>query len=427
MLDLAQKLVETRVLCDHCLGRQFAQLSTGTTDAERGKAIRHTLAMMYDAKPFPIKLANFAGVRLRKTGPQQPERCEVCLDLFARLPAYAEKVAEKLRGLEYNTFVVGTHVSADLVKREESVWELIGTEHCEPLKAEINRELGKLISLTTGKEGEEKTPDITITLDLEKKQLDVRITPLYIYGEYQKLIRGIPQSKWEKYKDSVEDIMARPFIKATHGIGHAIHAVGREDIDARCLGRRPFVLEIKNPRKRTLDLAKLAAQVGKSKKIKIHHLRPSSVREAVYLKTIRPEKSYRASVRFETPLTKAQQQRLKNLEGLVRQKTPTRVLHRRSDKLRRRKVLRISWTGKSRDFTFTVRGEAGLYIKELFSGDNGRTKPSAADLTGVPVTVKTLDVIAVHMDTVPKMSDQKPKAEKPSQRKPRTAKLKTEN
>jgi tRNA pseudouridine synthase 10 len=39
--------------------------------------------------------------------------------------------------------------------------------------------------------------------------------------------------------------------------------------------------------------------------------------------------------------------------------------------------------------------DGGLYIKELFHGDEGRTDPSLASLLGIDVTVQTLDVTDV--------------------------------
>jgi tRNA pseudouridine synthase 10 len=43
-----------------------------------------------------------------------------------------------------------------------------------------------------------------------------------------------------------------------------------------------------------------------------------------------------------------------------------------------------------------VTAEAGSYIKELVHGDQGRTKPSLADLLGVACEVLELDVVDVH-------------------------------
>jgi len=84
------------------------------------------------------------------------------------------------------------------------------------------------------------------------------------------------------------------------------------------------------------------------------------------------------------------------LVGIVQQRTPTRVSHRRADKIRTREVYRADldqfWGDAAR---LVLRCEGGLYIKELISGDGGRTKPSLAELLGSEAMVRELDVINV--------------------------------
>jgi tRNA pseudouridine synthase 10 len=48
-----------------------------------------------------------------------------------------------------------------------------------------------------------------------------------------------------------------------------------------------------------------------------------------------------------------------------------------------------------------VHGEGGLYVKELVSGDDGRTEPSLAGLLGVEATVTALDVLTVEGEDEP--------------------------
>jgi len=50
----------------------------------------------------------------------------------------------------------------------------------------------------------------------------------------------------------------------------------------------------------------------------------------------------------------------------------------------------------------TVRTDAGLYVKELISGDDGRTCPSVAEVLGVPAECAELDVLAIHLDAAPR-------------------------
>jgi tRNA pseudouridine synthase 10 len=42
-----------------------------------------------------------------------------------------------------------------------------------------------------------------------------------------------------------------------------------------------------------------------------------------------------------------------------------------------------------------IEAESGTYIKELISGDGGRTRPSLSELVGVPCNVSKLDVIEI--------------------------------
>jgi tRNA pseudouridine synthase 10 len=43
-----------------------------------------------------------------------------------------------------------------------------------------------------------------------------------------------------------------------------------------------------------------------------------------------------------------------------------------------------------------ITGESGLYIKELISGDEGRTEPNISELLDNKVKKISLDVIKIH-------------------------------
>lgn len=51
-----------------------------------------------------------------------------------------------------------------------------------------------------------------------------------------------------------------------------------------------------------------------------------------------------------------------------------------------------------RTIELEVRTEAGLYVKELVSGDGGRTCPSVAEVLGTAAECAELDVLAIHLD-----------------------------
>src|SRR3989338_9633108 len=105
MLEQAKGLLAGRYLCDNCLGRQFAQLGSGLTNAERGRAVRVALLLRYEQEPFPIDSRNFAGWKLRKQKLAQPKKqkpavCEICGGLFSELEKLAEQAVKKMAGWE---------------------------------------------------------------------------------------------------------------------------------------------------------------------------------------------------------------------------------------------------------------------------------------------------------------------------------------
>ncbi|MBS3056006.1 MAG: tRNA pseudouridine(54/55) synthase Pus10 [Candidatus Aenigmarchaeota archaeon] len=405
LTEKLEKLMEYPI-CDHCLGRQFGQLLHGYTNKERGKILRAVAAMILDTGEKELKMYNFPDFKFHHQELSQnteksdtQEKCSVCDDIFDNLSIWIDKI--KKIDLEYKTFLIGTKLSFDLIRKEENTWDRVGIDWCEPLKAEINREVGKLVEKTTGKKFELKNPDINFILDMKNNKLEVIINPLFIYGEYQKLKRGIPQTKWPEnrdgiklYKTSVEEIIAKPIMKFTKGKGHKFHGLGREDIDARCFGWRPFVLEILEPKKRLINLK----NVKIPKSVHVRNMRFSDTNEVTRIKEKRSEKTYEAEVILDKPIEKKDLEKLKLLIGEIYQRTPNRVLHRRGDLKRKRKLISLKTIFiNSKKFRFIVRGEAGLYIKELINGDNGRTRPSVSEILNRKAICKNLDVVGIHV------------------------------
>jgi tRNA pseudouridine synthase 10 len=424
ILETARRIVKLGPICDSCLGRQFAMLSTGLTNVERGQSIKTVLAMQASAdedKSMQEALASaFRPARL-KLGRKSEEdaRCSVCLGEMRpkNLDSWAAKAGEALQGREYATFVVGTKMSGLLAENEELLLADGGSKHAEPFKSELNREVGKRLAALTGKEASLKSPDVVVHLNLGIGEVELQVASIFIRGRYRKLVRGIPQTRWpcrecrgrgcprcegtgRMYQESVDELIRPAVVEAAQAEDTVFHGAGREDIDARMLGTgRPFVVEAVNPKVRTIDLSELQEEINRRAegKVDVLDLAPSNAATVEYLKEAAFEKTYSALVRLgaEIPEEKLKLV-LKELVGTVDQRTPTRVSHRRADKLRVRKVYSadlVEVTGQMA--RITIRGDSGLYIKELVSGDGGRTRPNLADALRVDASVIELDVIDV--------------------------------
>ncbi|MFH0986855.1 MAG: tRNA pseudouridine(54/55) synthase Pus10 [Candidatus Micrarchaeota archaeon] len=183
--------------------------------------------------------------------------------------------------------------------------------------------------------------------------------------------------------------------------GFMVSNSGREDRDALMLGEgRPFVLELKEPSKRSIDLKKMEKAVNKSckGKVEVRELRFSDKEEVRYLKSIAYDKTYSCLVKCES-VTKEDLKKIneKFADMMLSQRTPTRVAHRRADKVRKRLVYFVKCEPAGKDkFKVVIKSQAGTYIKELISGDSGRTKPSFSEEIGRSCEVEELDVVEIH-------------------------------
>jgi tRNA pseudouridine synthase 10 len=235
-------------------------------------------------------------------------------------------------------------------------------------------------------------------------------------------VSDIPQSKWfcskcrgrgcdncggtgKLYPVSVEEFVSKPLLEAAQGEKTAFHASGREDIDARMLGRgRPFVVEISKPRNRSLDLVGLTEVINKEAagKVEISHLKVASKDLVGKLKRSESaQKKYRVLVEFEQDVLNENLPFLekKLTSTMVKQQTPKRVLHRRADLTRERYIYNVKVRMVSpRRIEMQVRCQGGLYVKELVSGDDGRTVPSVSELLGNKAKTLKLDVLNVLLD-----------------------------
>jgi tRNA pseudouridine synthase 10 len=163
---------------------------------------------------------------------------------------------------------------------------------------------------------------------------------------------------------------------------------------------RPFILEVVEPKKRSLDLCELEREINRTAggRVSVSIKRWSERTEVETLKSNKAHKKYRILVEVDGALSADMfANALKTLQGAtIHQRTPERVAHRRADKIRERIVLDIEYAGEQDGkFVVEILGEAGLYIKELVSGDGGRTRPSLAEILNRSAHVFSLDVVQV--------------------------------
>jgi tRNA pseudouridine synthase 10 len=346
------------------------------------------------------------------------KNCSLCNDLISEIIHFSELIEESLVNYEYDTFLIGSKVDEEILDKEQEIIESIGSDFSESIKTELNREIGKILELNLKKEVDFETPTIMAVIDTSFDVVNLQIKSLYVYGRYKKFKRDTPQTRWfckycygkgckkcnysgKLYDTSVEELIAEKFLELTAGDEEAFHGCGREDVDARMLGNgRPFVLEIKNPKKRKLDFIKLEKEINKynNNVLEISNLRYSNKDEINRLKHSNFRKTYRVLLKSAKTLNNEKLKKATvSLRGRkIGQFTPSRVAHRRANMIREKYIYECKIESIDGNMaTLIIEAESGTYIKELISGDEGKTKPNLSELIGIPCQVTELDVIDI--------------------------------
>jgi tRNA pseudouridine synthase 10 len=441
VLEKALELLSKYALCDHCLGRQFALLGYSMENNVRGQALKVSLTLQAndlssEKNPEGIKrlkilstngFSREAQETLKHLNKRMPKsetenKCVLCENKFELVDSLTQKALGIIDGYEFTTFLVGIEMPTRVEEREDEFKAAVNIGYGESIKHEFGRLLGKALAKQTGKEADYLKPDLVVVFNPFINKVRLQVNPLFVAGRYRKLLRTIPQSKWfcsdcrgrgcEKcggtgklYPESVEELSSKQLLQATQGEEAFLHASGREDIDARMLGRgRPFVIEVSKPKKRFIDLKLIEDQinfdaVGKVEVSGLHFTTKDVVRHLK--KGEGAQKEYSLLAEFENELLIQDLHKIEEqLSGAcIKQQTPQRVLHRRADLIREKYIYQVKVKKVSlRRALLEIRCQGGLYVKELVSGDEGRTVPNVSDLLNNRAKTLKLDVLNVIMD-----------------------------
>ena len=294
--------------CNPCLGRLGGKRSFQQTDEASGQQIRDT-----------ISEGNQRLIRIRDEIPL----CPFCENLFEEAELLADVIEDSLQGYNIEKLQIGARFPKDQIEHEEGIRKQYAAGGSDALKPSLVKTISTMLNERLDNVAiVNDKPDILALIDVLTLTVTLDVRSAYVYGRYKKLERGIPQTRWpcrackgrgcskcndtgQQYPSSVQDLIGNPIIELFDGQEHAFHGMGREDIDVRCLGRgRPFVLEIKEPKRWDIDYEAAMKVVNDQANgsIEITDVRRSNRSEVVRVKDTPAEKSYTIRFRVE-PLT----------------------------------------------------------------------------------------------------------------------------
>jgi len=275
--------------------------------------------------------------------------------------------------------------------------------------------------------------------------------PCYVAGRYIKLKRGLSNSRWsplilqrneakidshlndqgncnnepENFEDqetilktnerppkeklsSVEELISTHFAPIFRPQKITFISAGREDVDVRMLPPhgRPFILELTNPKRSFLnqdEIKNIQNQVNSSTcDIQIRDLQLVKKDDTSRLKEgeQNKKKTYSCIVWVSKEISKEDLVTISQIQKMViSQKTPVRVLHRRSAAIREKTIENTSAELINSHFLkLTLTTQAGTYIKEFIHGDLGRTTPSLGEILNCEADIIQLDVNEIHLN-----------------------------
>ncbi|MCX8197733.1 MAG: tRNA pseudouridine(54/55) synthase Pus10 [Candidatus Micrarchaeota archaeon] len=343
---------------------------------------------------------------------KRAEGCFICRGLLSAIGALSRQAVELSDGFEWGSFSVASSFPKDALAREQDVCDLFSPRECTSMKNSANALAATAIKNLSGKPNSQREADANFLLDFSIQKAFFQPSPIFVFGRYLKLSRSHCQSRWQCFKcggrggeccsgsgksyPSVEEELGKVFAQAFCAKDAKLHASGREDVDVRNLAGRAFVMELASPKKRKADLLAIEKQFGESCAVRAFGLRMAKKWAVEAVCNSHFDKEYVAIVSADRELSQQDCQKMSFLEGAeIEQQTPLRVLGRRADLVRKRKVLSISCQPEGKKLKLRILAEAGTYIKELVSSDGGRTKPSVASILGCNAVCEELDVAGI--------------------------------
>jgi tRNA pseudouridine synthase 10 len=326
--------------------------------------------------------------------------CFVCAGIMDRTGRMAKIAARRARAYQFHTFSVGVSVPEGVQEREDELRSEMKLKGKETIKTQAARSVASQVSSELRKRVDRLKPDVTLLADFGAGDVFVTSRPVYFYGRYTKPVgvsqrrsfcehcRGTGCRKCHntgfEQRPSVEGALRRKLA----GFGGSQRMIftwlGSEDRESRVYPPgRPFIAEVKNPRKR-----KLPKEFGV--RLKGGLISVSSGR-------VLPSKPVRLpSFRFRTRIkatagTKVTPQDLAELRSRFRRAAVR--FDRPHNRPTMKTVYRVSAEARGRTLFIDAELDGGLPVKRFVSGD--LVSPSVSEVLKTEVGCRSFDICGV--------------------------------
>jgi len=394
-VEQAEKLLADVPLCDRCLGRLFAMLGRGLSNAERGRALKLAVLMRLHARiregdkealerfraiapnigqPASRLYEELFGSRLEV---RQCYLCDGVLDAF--IEEAARKAFEVLKEYNVRRFLIGVRVAPKYINGEEELKAKYQLKYGESLKSELKREIGKLIQARYGLEPEFSRPEGVATIEFPEGLVEVSIRRLGVSATYRRWDRWSPIRPYEEHP------LVQGLVKAFEGSSASIYGLVRDEIGVRVLGLGvPLVVEVSKPKTRgALSRGDRVQVIGSELEVNDLDVEPPG-QESLS----RRVRLYRCVIMSESPLSEAALSLASS--SLTGKQVSQRVGPHEATASVRGVSCRLVADHVAECL---VAADERLYVRELVTGEG--TSPSLAEALGSRLDCLEFDLLGV--------------------------------
>jgi tRNA pseudouridine synthase 10 len=312
----------------------------------------------------------------------------------------AQVAARRARPYQFGTFAVGVSFPDGTQEREDELRSNLRLKGSETIKTQSARLVGTGFAESTGKGIDKQRPELTLLVDFGSGEVSISSRPVFFYGRYTKpsgirqrrtlceFCNGAGCDKCRQtgidQKPSVETVLQKKLAGFSGSDKMVFTWLGSEDKDSRVHPPgRPFVVEVKNPKKRELP-----RRFGS--RVRAGLVSVSSGR-------ILPSKPLRLpAFRFMTKIkasakSKVSPEGLRDLRSTFRRASVR--FDRPHNKPATKTVYGVSATARGRKLFIEAELDGGLPVKRFVSGE--LVSPSVSEVLKTEVGCRSFDIFRV--------------------------------
>jgi tRNA pseudouridine synthase 10 len=319
------------------------------------------------------------------------------MDRTGRMVALSAKSA---RRYQFETFAVGVSVPDGVQEREDELRSNLKLKGKETIKTQAARLVAAELSEILGKRVDKQRPDLTLLVDFVAGEVSGTSRPLFFYGRYTKP-KGIPQRRelcqhcagagcsrchntGFESRPTVEGLLRKKLAGFSGSDRMTFTWLGSEDRESKVLPPgRPFVVEVKNPRKGKFPRRFGTRYRGGLVSVSSGRMLPS---KPIGLPAFRFQTTINA-----TAAVKVGPEGLAELRKQFR-KTQVRF-ERPHNKPALKTVYKVSATARGRKLLIEAELDGGLPVKRFVSGE--LVSPSVSEVLKTEVGCRSFDICAV--------------------------------